>query len=305
VAVALKQCGAEALMLVGDRSETLAAGLAATCLRLPIVHLHGGEETTGAIDNACRHALSKLAHLHAVSHASFRTRLIAMGEAPGRVVVSGAPAIDLMLSTAMVPAAELERHLGLERLGAPLVLFTHHPTTLGGLSPQAEIAAVLGGLERALVGVDDARVVMTRANADTGGAAINAALVELARRDPRFVLAHDLGSARWWSLLALAQVMVGNSSSGILEAPSFSLPVVNIGERQHGRLRVHPVIDVPADAHAIAGAIERVLADPRVPAPPRPSPYGDGQAARRIRAAVEALAALPPAKRLAKTEDLP
>jgi UDP-hydrolysing UDP-N-acetyl-D-glucosamine 2-epimerase len=300
IANALVQLKAEALLVVGDRTETLAAGLAATCLRLPIIHLHGGEETAGAIDNTCRHALTRLAHLHAVAHPSFRDRLVAMGERHDRVVVSGAPAIDSMLATPPVPVRELTEHLGVVHLGAPLLILTHHPTTLGGLSPQDEIAAVLAGVERAIVGLDDARVVMTRANADAGGAAINGALAAIAARDPRFTLAGDLGSPRYWSLLAQAQVMIGNSSSGILEAPSFALPVVNIGDRQRGRLRVHQVVDVPPEPRAIAAAVTGSLQRKRPPGAPKPSAYGDGRAAQRIRAALEAFAAQPSNARLSK-----
>jgi UDP-hydrolysing UDP-N-acetyl-D-glucosamine 2-epimerase len=300
VAGALKRLGAEALLLVGDRTETLAAGLAATCLCLPIIHLHGGEETLGAIDNTCRHALTKLAHLHAVAHPSFRDRLITMGERPDRVVVSGAPAIDQMLATPLISSADLISHLGISHLGSPLLILTHHPTTLGGLSPYAEITAVLAGVERAIVGLDDARVITTRANADAGGASINGALAAIGARDPRFTLAGDLGSARYWSLLAQAQVMIGNSSSGILEAPSFGLPVVNVGDRQRGRLRAHQVTDVPPESRAIAVAISDALRSRRVPGPAKPSAYGDGRAAQRIRAAVETFAALDPVVRLSK-----
>ena len=302
IARALVQLKAEALLLVGDRSETLAAGLAATCLRVPIIHLHGGEETAGAIDNTCRHALTKLAHLHAVAHPSFRDRLIAMGERPDRVVVSGAPALDQLLATPLISPAELLRHLGLTQLGSPLLILTHHPTTLADISPQAEINAVLTGTERALVGLDHARVIMTRANADAGGAAINAELAAKAATDRRFILVEDLGSTRFWSLLRLAHVMIGNSSSGILEAPSFQLPVVNIGDRQKGRLRVHTVIDVVPEAPAIANAVRDTLQRQRLPSSPIASAYGDGQAAPRIRIAVESFATESRAARLSKNE---
>ena len=302
IARALVQLKAEALLLVGDRSETLAAGLAATCLRVPIIHLHGGEETAGAIDNTCRHALTKLAHLHAVAHPSFRDRLIAMGERPDRVVVSGAPALDQLLATPLISPAELLRHLGLTQLGSPLLILTHHPTTLADISPQAEINAVLTGTERALVGLDHARVIMTRANADAGGAAINAELAAKAATDRRFILVEDLGSTRFWSLLRHAHMMIGNSSSGILEAPSFQLPVVNIGDRQKGRLRVHTVIDVVPEAPAIANAVRDTLQRQRLPSSPIASAYGDGQAAPRIRIAVESFATESRAARLSKNE---
>ena len=299
VAEALDSLRAEALLLLGDRTETLAAALAATCLRIPIVHLHGGETSTGAIDDACRHAITRLAHLHCVAHASFRTRLLGWGEAPERVVVSGAPALDALLRATLPGRAELEEALG-RPLGAPLVLLTHHPTSLGPDAPAAEVEAVLAGVRAGLGGVPDATVVCTRPNVDAGGAAIEAALERHAQADPRLVLARDLGSLRWWGLMAQAQALVGNSSSGILEAPCFDLPVVNVGPRQEGRLRIAPLFDVEARPEAVARALVAALERPRAPGPPHPTAYGDGRAWERIRAALERLAGLPPLERLRK-----
>ena len=296
----------ELLVLAGDRTETLAAAVAATCMRVPILHLHGGEESLGAIDNACRHAITRLAQYHAVAHERFASRLEGWGERPDRVYVTGAPGLDVTRCLTPLDPAALARSLGRDRLGTPLVILTHHPTTLGEESPASEIAAVLEGVRRAVAGRPDALVVMTAANADTGGGTINTALRSAAAADPhRFLLVESLGAQRYHSLLALADVMVGNSSSGILEAPTYDLPVVNVGDRQRGRLRVGRVTDVPVDAEAVERAVRAETAaagagEPRAPRPARTTPYGDGRAAPRLLAVLHAIADEPAPRRLVK-----
>lgn len=303
-AVAAGSAGADAVLVAGDRTETLAAGVAATCLRLPLVHLHGGETTLGAIDEACRHALSRLAVLHGVAHPAFAKFLIERGEPTGRIVVTGAPALDGLLSETLPTASELSDHIGRPLGGGPLILLTHHPATLGG-DPIAEIQAVLDGTASAIP--SGVVVLMTAANADSGGDAINRIMAERAAADPRFVVVRDLGSRRWWGLMALAACLVGNSSSGILEAPCFALPVVNVGARQQGRLRIvkdpqHH--DVPADPQAIAAAIRRVP-PATLPRQRQTTAYGDGHAAARIADALVRLARLTPAQRLDRRIPLP
>ncbi|GDY12023.1 UDP-N-acetyl glucosamine 2-epimerase [Planctomycetota bacterium] len=303
-AVAAGSVGADALLVAGDRTETLAAGVAATCLRLPLVHLHGGETTLGAIDEACRHALSRLAVLHGVSHPAFGDFLVERGEPPGRIVVSGAPALDGLLDGSLPSAAELSAFVGRQLGHGPLFLLTHHPATLGG-DPITEIHAVLEGI--ALAAPVGSLVVMTAANADSGGDAINRILADRAAADPRFVVVRDLGSRRWWGLMALAACLIGNSSSGILEAPCFAVPVVNVGARQQGRLRIandpqHQ--DVPAEPQAIAGAIRRVPT-PMLPRRRQATSYGDGHGAARIAEALVRLARLTPAQRLDRRIPLP
>ena len=278
---------ADALLLLGDRTETLAAALAATCLHLPIFHLHGGEETTGAIDNACRHALTQLAHLHFVAHPAFAERVKNMGAPANRVVVCGAPAIDLLLATELFTADKLAKELGLTSFGTELIVCTYHPTTIAAQSPAQEITTVILGITDFLSHQPSAHIIVTRANCDAGGAAINTAMENLAARHAQVHLVKDLGVQRYWSLLAHAQVMLGNSSSGILEAPCFDLPVINIGDRQAGRLRVHPVHDVPVDPQAISAALRDALRTPKLPVQPHASAYGDGHAAKRICVAIE------------------
>ena len=283
LAGSLERLQVDALMLVGDRTETLAAAVAATCLRLPVIHLHGGEETEGAVDNACRHAISKLAHLHFVAHTVFRERLLAMGENPARVIVTGAPSLDRLRGFVPMTPAELAARLGVTRFGTPLIAMTYHPTTLGGMEARTEVEIVLAGLDRFLAKHLDATVVATRPNADEGGCTIYSAFQNFAAARPQVILVESLGDA-YFSLLRHADLMFGNSSSGILEAPSFGLPTVNVGDRQAGRLRGTNVIDVALDPEAIHRGLCSAVSSKAFAEPQGESvnPYGDGQASRRI-----------------------
>lgn len=271
---ALARHAADALLVVGDRFETASAALAATLARVPIVHLHGGEQTEGAFDNALRHAITKLAHLHLVSHAEHGRRVVAMGEDPATVHVVGAPALDNLRRDDLATREDLEQHLGLS-LVAPVVLVTLHPATLGG-SPESEVAALADAMDRV-----PATYVITLPNADPGAAVIRRRLVEAGARDRRCV-AEALGERRYFGLLRLCDAMLGNSSSGIIEAPVLRLPVVNLGDRQKGRLRGGNVLDVTADAAAIASALERAIAPEFRATLPEHGPFGDGHSASRI-----------------------
>ncbi len=283
---ALPALGLDALLLVGDRFETLGCALAATLARVPIVHLHGGEETQGAIDNSIRHAVSKLAHLHFVSHADHRSRLIAMGEAPNAIHVVGAPGLDNALRTDLPDRAELELSLRCT-LHPPVVLVTLHPTTLGE-DPGSEAAAVTTAMD-----LVPATYVITLPNADPGNAVTRDLLLRSAARPGRCAV-EALGERRFWGLLRIADAMLGNSSSALIEAPVYGVPAVNVGTRQRGRLRGENVIDAPAGAEAIASALRRAL-DPsfRRSLQGKPSPFGDGRAGERI---VEVLRSWSPPK---------
>jgi UDP-hydrolysing UDP-N-acetyl-D-glucosamine 2-epimerase len=288
----LRELQPEALMLVGDRSETAAAALAATLARVPLIHLHGGEESEGAIDNVLRHAITKMSHLHLVSNEEHARRVRQMGEENVHVV--GAPGLDNLFRTDLPDRAELEQHLGIA-LAAPLVAVTFHPTTLGG-APEDEVAALIAAM-RAV----PATYVVTLPNNDDGARAIREALLALARTQPSVVAVQALGERRYFGLLKLADAVLGNSSSAIIEAPAVGLPAVNVGDRQRGRARGANVIDVACDGDAIAAALRRAL-DPRFreSLAGAPSPFGDGRSAARI---VELLSSWqpprPPRKRFA------
>ena len=272
---ALEKSRPEALMLVGDRSETASAALAATVACVPLIHLHGGEETEGAIDNVLRHAITKLSHLHLVSHPIHARRVLQMGEADATVHVVGAPGLDNLRRDDLPDRATLERELA-TTLPKPTVIVTHHPTTLGG-SVDHEVAALVAAMDDV-----EARYIITLPNRDAGASRIRAALSRFAERHPGTAVVEALGPALYFGLLAVADAVIGNSSSALIEAPVFGLPAVNVGDRQKGRLRGANVIDVEPDAGHIAAGLRAALAPDFRRTLERSSPYGDGRSAARI-----------------------
>lgn len=271
------RCRPDLLLLVGDRLELLAAASAALPFGIPIAHLSGGDATEGALDNQVRHAMSKLSHLHFVAMPAHAHRLKQMGEEAWRVFVTGDPALDLVHQVQLLPRDELGQRLGLG-LASPLLIVSFHPTTLGSVSVHDELESVLA----ALTGVHGT-LIFTYPNADTGSRTIIARLQEFTSAHPHTALFFNLGQLKYYSLMAQADLMVGNSSSGIWEAPTFRLPVVNVGERQRGRVRAGNVIDVPPDPAAIHQAIQQGLQPTfRASLHDLQNPYGDGQAAPRI-----------------------
>lgn len=265
------------LLLTGDRFDMLAAAAAALPFTMPIAHLHGGEQSEGAIDNQIRHAITKMSHLHFVATPTGARRVVQMGEEPWRVTVTGAPALDNLRAMPLLPIAELERLVGIELRPAPL-LVTYHPVTLEyeeTATQTAELIAALADVERP--------IVITYPNADTHHRDILHAIRGFAAGRPGVALVENLGTQAYFSLMACAAAMVGNSSSGIIEAPSFRLPTVNIGSRQTGRERAANVLDVPAGREAIRAGIRMALS-PAFAESLRDleNPYGDGRAAGRI-----------------------
>jgi UDP-hydrolysing UDP-N-acetyl-D-glucosamine 2-epimerase len=272
---ALRRHAADALLLVGDRFETAAAALGATLARVPIIHLHGGEETAGAIDNALRHAITKLSHLHFTSHAEHTARVIALGEDPAVVHTVGAPGLDNLQRTDLPGRGELEKYLGLA-LEPPVVVVTLHPTTLAA-DPVAESVAMCEAMDAV-----PATYVITLPNTDPGNEQVRAAL-ETAARAPRRKAVEALGDRRYWGLMRVADAMLGNSSSAIIEAPALGLPAVNVGNRQKGRVRGGNVIDVAADGKAIVAGLRQALSTEfRARAKAAPSPFGRGDASGKI-----------------------
>jgi UDP-hydrolysing UDP-N-acetyl-D-glucosamine 2-epimerase len=265
------------ILVLGDRLEMLSAAVAALPLTIPVAHVHGGEVTEGAIDEQARHAITKLSHLHFPAAEPYARRILQMGEEAWRVHCCGAPGLDRLGRLAIVPRAELAARVGLP-LRRPTLLVTLHPATLEHEDTEAhaeELAAALSETE--------GDVIITAPGADAAHRTIMRRLEALAATRPGTRMVPSLGEDTYCSLLREADVMVGNSSSGIIEAPTFALPVVNIGSRQDGRLRAANVIDVaPARAEISAGlrraldpAFRRGLAGVR-------NPYGDGRAAPRI-----------------------
>ena len=276
-AQALARLLPDLVLLVGDRLEQLGAAQAALLIGLPIAHLFGGDLTEGAFDDAIRHAITKLSHLHFVSNSAARERVIQLGEQPDRVFLVGSPAIDEMLSGPLLDRDALESDLGVE-LGEKTALVTFHPATLSDGRATDQLDEVLTAV--AEVG-DPLSVIITRANADPQGRAINRRIDEWLTRYPAWRAYDALGPRRFHSLLRQVQVIVGNSSSGLYEAPTFAVPAVNVGDRQAGRLRATSVIDVAVEREAIRSAIEYALATSWSGIV---NPYGDGHATGRIMA---------------------
>ena len=261
------------VVVLGDRFEMLAAAVAALPFALPVAHIHGGESTEGAMDNQIRHAITKLAHLHFVSAEPHARRVAAMGEEAWRIHTVGAPGLDRLEKTAPLSRAELAAQLGLPD-GDRWLLVTFHPVTLELQDTADHVGELLAALEKV-----DAAPVITYPGADTAAHSVIRKLEEFAMSRPRARLVPHLGDRTYLSLLAHADAMVGNSSSGIIEAPSFALPVVNIGTRQQGRLRAPNVVDVGYARDEIVRGLETALA-PGFRAALRglANPYGDGRA---------------------------
>ena len=264
----------------GDRFEVLAAAQAALLARLPVAHIRGGELTEGALDDAMRHAITKMAHLHFTASEAYSTRVIQLGEDPARVFTVGALGLEGVFHTPPMSRDALEAALSFP-LGETTFLVTYHPATLGQIKPAQAVDELIAALDH----FDDATIVFTGVNADPGHDAIAKRIGDYAagRPDPTHYV-ESLGQPRYLALMRVCAVVVGNSSSGIVEAPALKVPTVNLGDRQKGRLRAPSVIDCRETRDDIQGAIAKAL-DPefRARLAETVSPYGDGDAARKIK----------------------
>lgn len=261
------------LLVLGDRYETLAAALAAVVARVPVAHLFGGDITEGAIDDSIRHAITKLSALHFASNAESAARIRQLGEDPAHVHDVGSIGIDRILAVPTLERAEFFASIALAPQ-ARNFLITFHPATLAG-DPLAEARNLLD----ALTDFPEAGLIFTGSNADPGARGIDALIIDWVATHPRAVFHDSLGSQRYFSALRHCDLVIGNSSSGLLEAPSFQIPTINIGERQARRPRAASVIDTPPTRAAIAAAIQSGLGHDCSQVA---NPYGDGQSAGRI-----------------------
>lgn len=283
VAEALDRLRPDLLVLLGDRTEVLAAAQAALVCRVPVVHLHGGEVTEGAIDESIRHAVTKLSALHLVAAEPYAERVRQLGEDPQHVHVVGAPGLDHLVRRPLMTREQLEASLGVA-LGSPLLLVTYHPVTATAEDGVAAVRELTDALDE----WPAATVVVTLANADPGGAAVSQALRAWADGRDGAHAYPSLGHHRYISLLSLADAVVGNSSSGIIEAPAVGTPTVNVGPRQAGRLRAPSVHDVAPRRAAVADGLARALsAEGQQVAAARANPYGTaGEVSPRVLAAL-------------------
>jgi UDP-N-acetylglucosamine 2-epimerase (non-hydrolysing)/GDP/UDP-N,N'-diacetylbacillosamine 2-epimerase (hydrolysing) len=264
------------LLLIADRYEMLAPAAVALTLRIPIAHIEGGEISQGAIDDAVRNALTKMSHIHFTSTEGARSRVVAMGEEPWRVHRAGAPSLDHLRRSTLLSCEQLQRKLELD-LNRPTLLVAYHPVTIVRDTTQ-EADAVFAALREV-----EAQILFCYPNADAGSLALlERTRAFLATRGDARVFV-NLDSVTYWSLMRQVSLLVGNSSSGIMEAASFALPVVNIGMRQQGRERARNVLDAEPKTDAITAKILEGMSDAfRASLRGMTNPYGDGFAAERI-----------------------
>ena len=272
------------VVVLGDRTEMHAAASAAVPFLIPLAHIHGGELSLGAIDDALRHSLTKLSHIHFVSTERYAERVVQMGEERWRVIVSGAPGLDNVSSVDLMDAVQLEGELGVPKDGR-MVLVTMHPETLDPGREAEHMSALLDALDGW-----EGPVVFTAPNDDVGRSTIVSSIETYVHGHPNALLIPDAGTRGYLSLMTRADVMVGNSSSGIIEAASFGLPVINVGHRQDGRIRAANVIDVEHASGEISSAMAKACSEEfRVSLAELVNPYGDGHAGERIASTLVAI----------------
>lgn len=276
LADAFDRLSPDLIVLAGDRFEMMAAAQAALVANIPIAHLCGGDTTEGAYDEAIRHSLTKIAHLHFPTNSVAAQRIGQMGENPDRIHNFGSTQLDHLHRTLLLSRAQLQESLGFKFRERNL-LITFHPVTLDQRSSADQCSEVLAALESLR---DDVGFIFTLPNADNNGRIIGDLIrVFVARMGERAVAHQSLGSLRYLSAMAIVDVVVGNSSSGIIEAASLHKPSVNIGDRQRGRVRPLSVIDCEVEREAVAGAIVRAFGNDYSSVS---NPYGDGHSAARV-----------------------
>lgn len=272
------------LVVLGDRYETFAVCAAAVAACIPIAHLHGGEITEGLMDECFRHSITKMSLLHFTSTEQYRRRVIQLGESPESVFNFGALGVENALHMKLLSPEQLEESIGYPLFKRPLVVVTFHPVTLERNSEEDQIRELLSALEQRT----DLNFLITKANADIGGQLINDILDQFAREHDHCYVVTSLGMLRYMSVLKYAKFVLGNSSSGLIEVPSFGIPTINIGNRQQGRIQAESVINCAPDCADILRALK--LADSeefREKAALVKNPYGDGNTSQKIAKTIE------------------
>lgn len=243
------------VVLLGDRFETYAAATSAMIHRIPIAHIHGGELTEGAIDDAIRHSITKMSTLHFTSTEEYRRRVIQLGEQPERVYCVGALGVENIKNQPLLSKRELEKSINFS-LDMPYVVITYHPVTLENNTAEEQFTTLLDALEQ----MEGYKFIFTKTNADTDGRIINQLIdAYVSKNEDKAVCYTSLGMTRYLSALMYSEVVIGNSSSGVLEAPSFKIPTINIGNRQKGRVKAESVIDCGTDIREISDAIGKAI----------------------------------------------
>ncbi|GER94593.1 UDP-N-acetylglucosamine 2-epimerase (hydrolyzing) [hot springs metagenome] len=276
---ALQRLKPDIAVVLGDRFEALAFAIASYTLRIPIAHLYGGEATYGLYDEGFRHAITKLSHLHFTSTEEYRKRVIQLGEDPSRVFNAGALGIDNIKKMKLLTKEEVEERLG-KKFKSKNLLITFHPVTLEKGTAELHFRELLKVLDE----LDDTLLIFTKANADTEGRVINKMIDEYANINPdKVVVFTNMGQLLYLSTMQYVDAVVGNSSSGIIEAPSFKIGTIDIGDRQKGRIKAKSVIDCQPDYYSIKEAIKKLYSrEFKEILENIKNPYGDGQASEKI-----------------------
>lgn len=266
------------LIVLGDRYETLAVVIAAMNQKIPIVHLYGGETTEGAIDEAIRHAITKLSYIHCTSTEEYRKRVIQLGEDPMRVFNVGAIGIENVLNEKLLSKEDLENELKID-LSKPYSVVTFHPVTLEKNSSQQQIISLLEVCKN----YKEINFIFTKSNADAEGRIINKFIDKYEEENKNIVAFTSLGVRRYLSALKYSSFVMGNSSSGLVEAPSFGIPTINIGDRQKGRMQANSIINCEPISKNIIEAIELALSKEFCDrAKKTKNPYGDGNTSDKV-----------------------
>lgn len=267
------------VVVLGDRFEIFSAAAAAMIARIPIAHIHGGETTEGAFDEAIRHSITKMSHLHFAATEEYRNRIIQLGESSDHVFNVGAPGLDNISNMNLLTKEELEKDIGF-KLGKKNLLVTFHPVTLEQSTAKDQFQQLILALDE----LDDTRLIFTKANADTDGRAINLMIDEYVSANPKKAIAFaSLGQLRYLSTLRYVDAVVGNSSSGLIEAPSFRIGTINIGDRQKGRIKASSVIDCLPYRDDISSAIRQLYtSDIQEKLRKVVNPYGEGGSSKKI-----------------------
>lgn len=278
---AYKKFQPDIVVVLGDRYEIFGAVSAAMLLNIPIAHIHGGERSEGAVDEAIRHAITKMSHLHFAAAEQYRKRIIQMGEAPTRVFDTGGLGVDVIKRTPLFNRDEFEKIFSI-KLKKRNLLVTYHPVTLDSESPAGQFKRLLNVLEENL---PDTFIIFTKPNADAGSSGIAEAIDDFVRKYPENSAAYySMGSKGYLSAMSMADAVVGNSSSGLLEAPTFHIGTINIGDRQKGRLKAASVIDCGSDEASIRAAFIKLFShDFKESLKQSVNPYGEGGASVKIK----------------------
>jgi len=266
------------VVVLGDRYEIFSAASAAMIARIPIAHLHGGETTEGAFDESIRHSITKMAHLHFTAAEEYRDRVIQLGEHPDRVFNVGGMGIDAIKRITLLEKSELEKSINFT-FGTKNLLVTFHPVTLESHTAAEQFQALLNALDT----LEDTHIIFTKANSDTDGRIINTMIDTYVSHNTKAVAFVSMGQLRYLSALQFVDAVVGNSSSGLLEAPSFHIGTINIGDRQKGRLKALNVIDCEPIQEAICESLTKLYtAEFQQQLSTVQNPYGEGGAVEKI-----------------------